>query len=574
MTKLQLHVYTRISKTSQQEGSGLDEQLTRINSYIDDKKYLFDLNTIQYWQDVGVSAFKNKNIEDGSALGELLDKISTGVIGTGHALVVYSLDRLSRRSNWDEYIIQQIVKSGCVIHDVSTPIVLDRNDPMSKIIMELIISRANNESKIKSERSLSGWAAKVAHSIKTGAALTKHTPSWLRIDNGKYEVVEAEVKTIKYIFHDYIIVGLSAAMIAKKLNDSGDYVRRWRSNSVVKMLNDERLLGTLTRYREKTKIDNFYPAVIDIDIFLQAKNLLNINSSGQSKSRVAKSGGLHNIITGFTRCGCCGSKVTTTVNGKRQRFIKCRKRLDYLNCGAKSIKLVNFEQVVFQHLKQLDLSKIFKESNDDYERENLKLELASLQVDEKTIIDTIETRKLEKKKVSIQLLDGLTEIQDQIDDINESIQKKSNNNSTLDIGSIDISQLMNPDNIEIRMKLRKFIMLILNTVTFKQISKEHMLFEFNYKNKVLKHIIITDKKIENVLHEISIEGDDESHITYRIGAGTFIITEDVSANTVHLVGLTDTTSYFVLVNYIGSLGKNELVDFMFNEEIIDLYTTK
>ena len=158
-----VHVYTRISKSSQQEGSGIDEQLARIKSYIETKPELQDEN-ITYWQDIGLSAYRNKNILDGQ-LGEFVKLVESGEIGQGHALVIYSLDRLSRRSSWDEDTIQKVVKNGVNIHDVSTPVILSRDDPFSKIIMELIVTRGNNESKIKAERSVAGWEKRLRETV-------------------------------------------------------------------------------------------------------------------------------------------------------------------------------------------------------------------------------------------------------------------------------------------------------------------------------------------------------------------------------------------------------------------------
>ena len=65
MTYVKTHVYTRISKTSQQEGSGLDEQLARIEAYIQSKTHQFQ-GEPQYWQDIGLSAYKNKTLWMGS----------------------------------------------------------------------------------------------------------------------------------------------------------------------------------------------------------------------------------------------------------------------------------------------------------------------------------------------------------------------------------------------------------------------------------------------------------------------------------------------------------------------------
>lgn len=108
MTTRRPHVYTRISKTTQTEGSGLDEQTTRIEQYLESKKHLFE-GEVTYWQDIGLSAYKNKNIQDGQ-LAEFIKQVDEGKIGEGDALIIYSLDRLSRRSSWDETTIQHLVK--------------------------------------------------------------------------------------------------------------------------------------------------------------------------------------------------------------------------------------------------------------------------------------------------------------------------------------------------------------------------------------------------------------------------------------------------------------------------------
>ncbi|WP_103162776.1 recombinase family protein [Pectobacterium odoriferum] len=218
MANQKIHVYTRISKASQQEGSGLDEQLSRIDAYIQSKPE-FSGSDITYWQDVGISAFKNKNIHDGQ-LAEFIKQVESGCIGAGHALVIYSLDRLSRRSSWDEDTIQKLVKSGVDIHDVSTPVVLKRDDPFSKIIMELIVARGNNESRIKSERSISGWEKRLKETREQGKIFTRKLPRWLSTDENGYVVITEQAELIKRIFLEYTN-GLSSPMIARRLNEEG-----------------------------------------------------------------------------------------------------------------------------------------------------------------------------------------------------------------------------------------------------------------------------------------------------------------------------------------------------------------
>ncbi|CAM3880124.1 recombinase family protein [Serratia silvae] len=213
MTKKRPHIYTRVSKAKQIEGSGLDEQTARIQQYLKDKQHLFEGEPV-YWTDVGLSAYRNKNITDGQ-LGKFMELVDSGAIGEGDALIIYSLDRLSRRSAWDEVTIPKIVNSRCDIHDVSTPVVLKHDDPFSKIIMELIIQRGNNESKIKSERSTSGWEMRFDNMVKKGDIMTRRLPRWLDYDEScGYTLKEREVNIIRDIFRDYAR-GISSPVIAK-----------------------------------------------------------------------------------------------------------------------------------------------------------------------------------------------------------------------------------------------------------------------------------------------------------------------------------------------------------------------
>lgn len=572
MTKKNVHVYTRISKATQQEGSGLTEQLARIDKYIRDKEHLFNLENITYWQDVGLSAYKNKNIQDGE-LAEFLNQVDSGVIGEGSALVIYNLDRLSRRSSWDETTIQKIVQSGVIIHDVSTPIVLDRNDPMSKIIMELIISRGNNESKIKSERSTSGWQKRMTDTLATGAVFTKKLPRWLGAgSDGGYIVLPDQFDIIKRIFTEYVN-GLSSPMIAKRLNEEGiksTSCSLWRPNTITKLIKDERLLGTFKR-SDGTTISNIFPIVIDAEIFRQANNILSSNNLG-IKGRPRENNNTRevvNVITGLVRCGKCGSKVSTSTNGRGVRYIKCRNRLNFLMCGQKSIRLENLEQIAINHSKQVDINKVFDFRNVDKSLEaTLSSELSSLESEEQECLSQIKKRKNEKKRVSLVLATTLTEIQDRIEELQQELLNLTSNDVAPEIGSIDITALMDVSNVDLRMSLRKYLVMAINTISYRTLG-DKILIEFNYKNNVYRHVIITDNKVQNILHEISIVSNADSII---YSTKSFSIIEDLVNETCSITGLDSVNhiDYFLLANYIGSIDKQWLVDYMYHPEFMNI----
>ncbi|WP_330543767.1 recombinase family protein [Aeromonas hydrophila] len=566
MAYIKTHVYTRISKTSQQEGSGIDEQLSRIESYIKSKPEQFH-DEPQHWQDIGLSAFKNKNIIDGQ-LAEFIQQVEEGSIGEGHALVIYSLDRLSRRSSWDEDTIQKLVKAGVDIHDVSTPVVLKHDDPFSKIIMELIVQRGNNESKIKSERSTSGWAKRLKDTIENGKVFTKQLPRWLAADeNNKYIVIPEQAEIIKRIFREYTN-GMSSTMIARRLNDEGLKSfsgSKWWHNTITNLIKDERLRGCFIRTVDSTKIPDIYPAIINGELFTIANRILQVNSVGikgrpreNNKTREIK-----NIITGFVLCGKCGSKVTTSKNPRGVSYVKCRgRRNDEIFCGQKSIKLIELERLVINYTKQLDMSKIFSYEEADISLEaSLQSELLSLEADEKNCLAKIEQRKKEKKTASLHLADTLTDIQDRIDEIRSELLEISVRDPLVEIGQYNLEELMDTSNIELRMSLRKYLVQVVDKITFRNID-DNILLELTYNKDVFRHVLITDKKVSKVLNEINIVKED-GFVKYQ--TNNFSIIEDVDLGTCTFKGLNNVSvaDYFLLANYIDAIaGKRWIIDLM------------
>ncbi|WP_409161758.1 recombinase family protein [Pectobacterium sp. B2J-2] len=90
MSGLKPHIYIRVSKANQVQGSGLDEQEARIREYIKGKSHLFNGEPI-VWKDEGVSAYGLKNVEIGQ-LAKFISEVEQGRIGDGNCLIIYSLD--------------------------------------------------------------------------------------------------------------------------------------------------------------------------------------------------------------------------------------------------------------------------------------------------------------------------------------------------------------------------------------------------------------------------------------------------------------------------------------------------
>lgn len=516
-----------------------------------------------------MSAFSNKNIIN-SELAEFLKLVESGEIGEGHCMVIYSLDRLSRRSSWDEDTIQKVVKSGVVIHDVSTPIVLSKEDQFSKIIMELIISRGNNESKIKSERSTAGWEKRLRDAKEHGKVFTKKLPRWLSTNEAGYILIPEQVELIKRIFTEYIN-GLTSPMIARRLNEEGIKSTGnslWRPNTITKLIKDERLRGNLRRNNDGSLIPNIFPVVIDDEIFESANRILAVNAAG-TKGRPRENNAnreVQNILTGLIRCGKCGSKVTTSKNSRGVRYVVCRNRLNFRLCGQSIKKLELLEKWLIIHIKQIDLQKILSFKKKDISQDELITnEILALESEANSFITEIEARRRENKTPSFRLENSLTEIEDRILELKKQLKEVEIDEPLVEIDLIDVEKLMDFSNIELRMSLRKYLIQIIEKITFQSI-RGYNFVEVVYKKDIYKHILIMDMKMDSVIHEVAIEFKDKM-INYT--TKSFSIYENTEEGTCTISGIynANVKDYALLANYMALLeGKHWIVEWMFAKE--------
>ncbi|WP_052984266.1 recombinase family protein, partial [Shigella sonnei] len=258
--------YERVSSIQQVDmGKGLDDQRSSLTAYLDKNADKFTDERI-FITDAGLSAFKNANISPESQLGIFLQDVGNRKYGVGDALVVLSLDRLSRRSSWAESTIQYIVNSGIEIHDISTNLVLRVDDPMSKIHMELIQHRSHNESLMKSVRAKLAWDNKITRAVQNGEVISNRMPNWLRNVDNKYQVIPEQAELIVKCFMWYR-EGLSTGEIVKRIG------RKWQMVTVSRLIRDRRLLGEHERYNGEV-VPNVYPKIIDEELFLTANRMM------------------------------------------------------------------------------------------------------------------------------------------------------------------------------------------------------------------------------------------------------------------------------------------------------------
>ena len=273
--------YIRFSSAKQQSGDSVERQTKLSANYA--AKHGLELDTQLNMSDLGISAYDGANLKKG-ALGQFLLLVEEGRIEKGSFLLVESLDRLSRDKVMDALsIFSDILRAGIVIVTLADEQVYSYekvNDNWASLILSIVImSRANEESAMKSMRIRSSWDAKRS-SIDT-KRLTKRCPYWLKPSDGDtgFEFIPERVDVVKRIFK-MSRDGIGSATIVKTLNTEGvptfsTETNGWQNSYIQKVLASPAAYGDLhlklQRDGEITPVDvieGYYPAVVSKEDWL------------------------------------------------------------------------------------------------------------------------------------------------------------------------------------------------------------------------------------------------------------------------------------------------------------------
>ncbi len=211
--------YIRVSTTEQAtEGISLDNQRSKITAYC----ALNDLELVEIIEDAGKSG---KNLHrDG--VQELIGKIKSKSI---NAVVVYKLDRLSRKVLDTLTLIETFEKCGITFHSLNEKI--DTGTAMGRFFFNITASLAQMERDLISERTKDALQMKIANheragQIPFGYSLADDGNTLLPIPE-EQEVIQA----IKRLHNQ----GMSYRAICRELEAIGAG-RKWHPQTVKNIL--------------------------------------------------------------------------------------------------------------------------------------------------------------------------------------------------------------------------------------------------------------------------------------------------------------------------------------------------
>ena len=213
--------YVRFSSSEQSKGDSLRRQTALAEEYA--QRHGLQLDRELTFRDLGISAFNGKNKTEG-ALAAFIKACKSGRVKPGSALLVESLDRLSREQVRKalRQLLELIDDHGIEVHTLADNRVYGPGTQTEELIISVIVmSRAHEESERKSQRVVSAWRNKKASAANNpGIAITAKAPAWIHAEKGKrFQLIEKRVKAIRQIFSSSLN-GLGAQLITQYLNNS------------------------------------------------------------------------------------------------------------------------------------------------------------------------------------------------------------------------------------------------------------------------------------------------------------------------------------------------------------------
>ncbi|MEZ9447490.1 recombinase family protein [Vibrio splendidus] len=400
--------YIRFSSSRQADGDSIRRQTELARSYANE--HGLDLQDVSI-SDFGVSAFRGGNSTEGE-LGTFLKLVDDGNIQSNCYLLVESLDRLSRdKVRKALRLFLSIIDRGITVVTLSDGRVYspDSDNDMDLLMSILIMSRANNESEMKSKRTSSAWNKARLDALSGIKAKNSRLPDWLSWNDDKTDFVVNQLarEVIQRVF-ELSAGGSGIEIIARTLNEEGSRTfkqgKDWRSSGVSKLLRNRAVIGEFQFYQKDAQgkrepigepITGYYPELVSKQLFLTVQQGMDLRNKRGSGNR---SGQFTNLFTGLIRCGECGSAVVTSSQTTKtpQGYLKCTMR-----CESKA--RMNYKYTEPQVLSALSsLQSVIEKYRTPISDETASIELDIRSISEKissleTLLDNAFTPRLAEK---------------------------------------------------------------------------------------------------------------------------------------------------------------------------------
>jgi site-specific DNA recombinase len=240
------------------------------------------------------------------------------------SVLFYKVDRLSRSLKHLLAAHDQLAEFGVSLKSASEP--FDTSTAIGRFIMAMLGSMAELERENILERTRQGHARRKAAGKYHGGVISYG----FKVIDDRLQVDEPEMGVVRMIFNK-VASGATTISMAEDLNQQGVFAGHKYAN------NHRQAIWHPSRI-SKIILDRRYQEYVGLEVFLQAKQVLENNSNRpKSLTRI-------NLLRGLIKCPNCGK---TMIGGQAhgRNKINC-----YYRCHTPGCKMKNFRADVYEDL--------------------------------------------------------------------------------------------------------------------------------------------------------------------------------------------------------------------------------
>jgi len=443
--------YCRVSTEEQVKfGFSIQAQKEALETYCKMNNYSYE-----FYIDEGISASSMNNRK---ALLEMLDKANIFDM-----ILFTKLDRLSRNVLDANNINKTLQENNCTMKAIDEDDV-DTSTADGMFIFNLKVSLAQREIGKTSERIKFVFENK----RKNGEITSGSVKYGYKIENKKYVINEEEAENIKNLYNYFINVNGSIPLTYTYFKEH--FINKGY-DAMKNYLRDTSYIGKYKLYRKDIYIENYIPAIIDIETWNKVQNLLvkkqkfQINTSSQTA-----------LLGGLLYCSKCKGRLHKKQDNRvKSRLIRygCSKAYKFEKCSNKSYIREDFIE--------------------NYLLENILIELNNYKV--KCLV-------LEKKYTKIDNSKEIQKIQNKINKLKDlyldDLIDKETYTKDYKKYSLELERLKEPKKIEVKKDFSQ-IEKILNS-NYKEIYKKLTLEnKRKFWLSIIDKIYIENGKIKEVI---------------------------------------------------------------------------
>lgn len=271
-------------------------------------------------------------------------------------------------------------------------------EPESEMILSYIAAQSQEESRRTSDRVVWGQTRQMEKGVVFGRSLLGYD-----VKDGRLIVNPEGAEIVRLIFQKYAIEQMSTSELARFLAGKGYCTycgsTKWKPNTVIKILNNEKYVGDLVQKKTYTPdflthekkankgavplvaISNHHEAIVSREVWNLAQERLRKNN------KHATGGGGHSnryVFSGKIKCGQCGSIFVG--------------RFRYLKDGTK-IRRWNCSTATYEGSSGCDIGKLVR---DDDAMQMLKTSIRNLPVDYDAVVRNVTELALDAIVMGLQ----------------------------------------------------------------------------------------------------------------------------------------------------------------------------